>query len=144
VTLDYRGRRCPCGNRGCLERYAGGRALLDSARGDGLEIEDIQSLVQRALSGDVACRRILREAATMIGTAIGTLTNLSGPELVVLGGSLSAAGDILTGPLRIALDETALTSAAKAVSIELARLGRWASACGAVAFVFEHFTSRQT
>ena len=143
VTLDYRGRRCPCGNRGCLERYAGGRALLDSARGDGLEIEDIQSLVQRALSGDVACRRILREAATMIGTAIGTLTNLSGPELVVLGGSLSAAGDILTGPLRIALDETALTSAAKAVSIELARLGRWASACGAVAFVFEHFTSRQ-
>ena len=76
--------------------------------------------------------------------ADGTLTNLSGPELVVLGGSLSAAGDMLTAPLRIALDETALTSAAKAVSIELARLGRWASACGAVAFVFEHFTSRQT
>ncbi len=77
----------------------------------------------------------------MIGTAIGTLANLTGPELVVLGGSLSAAGDILTGPLRIALDETALAPAAAAVSIELARLDRWASACGAVAFVFEHFTS---
>jgi predicted NBD/HSP70 family sugar kinase len=142
ITLDYQGRRCPCGNRGCLERYAGGRALLDSARGDGLEIEDIQSLVARARSGDVACRRILHEAATMIGTAIGTLTNLSGPELIVLGGSLSAAGDILTVPLRSALDESALTPAANAVSIELARLHRWASACGGVAFVFEHFTSR--
>jgi predicted NBD/HSP70 family sugar kinase len=142
VTLDFQGRRCPCGNRGCLERYAGGRALLDSARKDGLEIEDIPSLVARARSGDVACRRILHEAATMIGTAIGTLANLTGPELVVLGGSLSAAGDLLTGPLRIALDETALAPAAAAVSIELARLDRWASACGAVAFVFEHFTSR--
>src|ERR1017187_7581556 len=37
ITLDHQGRRCPCGNRGCLERYAGGRALLDSARRDGLE-----------------------------------------------------------------------------------------------------------
>src|ERR1039457_2980527 len=32
ITLDHQGRRCPCGNRGCLERYAGGRALLDGAR----------------------------------------------------------------------------------------------------------------
>src|ERR1039457_327202 len=137
ITLDHQGRRCPCGNRGCLERYAGGRALLDSARRDGLEIDDLPSLVRRARSGDVACRRILHEAGMMIGTAIGTLVNLTGPELVVLGGSLSAAGDILTGPVRIALDQTALAPAASAVSIELARLGRWASACGAVAFVFE-------
>jgi predicted NBD/HSP70 family sugar kinase len=138
ITLDHQGRRCPCGNRGCLERYAGGRALLDGARRDGLEIDDLPSLVRRARSGDVACRRILHEAGMMIGTAIGTLVNLTGPELVVLGGSLSAAGDILTGPVRIALDQTALAPAASAVSIELARLGRWASACGAVAFVFEH------
>jgi predicted NBD/HSP70 family sugar kinase len=138
ITLDHQGRRCPCGNRGCLERYAGGPALLDSARRDGLEIDDLPSLVRRARSGDVACRRILHEAGMMIGTAIGTLVNLTGPELVVLGGSLSAAGDILTGPVRIALDQTALAPAASAVSIELARLGRWASACGAVAFVFEH------
>jgi len=137
ITLDHQGRRCPCGNRGCLERYAGGPALLDSARRDGLEIDDLPSLVRRARSGDVACRRILHEAGMMIGTAIGTLVNLTGPELVVLGGSLSAAGDILTGPVRIALDQTALAPAASAVSIELARLGRWASACGAVAFVFE-------
>jgi predicted NBD/HSP70 family sugar kinase len=137
ITLDHQGRRCPCGNRGCLERYAGGRALLDSARRDGLEIDDLPSLVRRARAGDVACRRIIHEAATMIGTAIGTLVNLTGPELIVLGGSLSAAGDILTTPLRLALDETALTPAADAVSIELARLDRWASACGAVAFVFD-------
>jgi predicted NBD/HSP70 family sugar kinase len=54
ITVDYQGRRCPCGNRGCLERYVGGRELLASARQDGLDIEDIPSLVRRARSGDAA------------------------------------------------------------------------------------------
>jgi predicted NBD/HSP70 family sugar kinase len=141
ITVDYQGRRCPCGNRGCLERYVGGRELLASARQDGLGIEDLPSLVTRARSGDPACRRIIGEAASLIGIAIGTLANLNGPELVVLGGSLSAAGEMLTSPLRAALDQTAFAAAASRVSIKIARLSQWASACGAAAQVFDHFTA---
>jgi predicted NBD/HSP70 family sugar kinase len=143
ITVDYRGRRCPCGNVGCLERYAGGRALLASAREDGLDIEDLPSLVSRARAGDTACERIISEAATMIGTAIGTLVTLNGPEVIVLGGSLSAAGELLARPLRAALDHAAFTPAAQAVTIKFASLGRWASATGAAAFVFERFASPQ-
>ncbi len=139
ITVDYQGRRCPCGNRGCLERYVGGRELLASARQDGLDIADIPSLVTRARSGDPACRRIIREAASLIGIAIGTVANLNGPELVVLGGSLSAAGELLTTPLRAALDESAFAAAASSVSIKIASLSQWASACGATALVFDHF-----
>ena len=142
ITLDYHGRRCPCGNRGCLERYVGGRELLASARKDGLEIEDIPSMVSRARSGDAACRRIIHEAASLVGIAIGTLVNLSGPELIVLGGSLSAAGDLLTRPLRTALDQTAFAAATSSMSIKIARLSQWASACGAAAFVFDHTVSQ--
>jgi predicted NBD/HSP70 family sugar kinase len=142
ITVDYQGRRCPCGNRGCLERYAGGLELLASARQDGLDIKDIPSLVTRARSGDPACRRIIHEAASLTGIAIGTLVNLTGPELIVLGGSLSAAGELLTGPLRTALDQTAFTAAASSVSIKIGRLSQWASACGATALVFEHFTTQ--
>jgi predicted NBD/HSP70 family sugar kinase len=141
VTVDYQGRRCACGNRGCLERYAGGRELLASARQDGLDIEDIPSLVARARSGDPACRRIVHEAASLTGIAIGTLVNLIGPELIVLGGSLSAAGELLTGPLRTALDQTAFAAAASSVSVKIGRLSQWASACGATALVFDHFTA---
>ena len=140
ITLDYQGRRCPCGNRGCLERYVGGRELLASARKDGLEIEDIPSLVSRALEGDAACRRIIHEAGSLIGIAIGTLANINGPELVVLGGSLSAAGDLLIRPLRTALDQTAFAAVTGSMSVKVARLSRWASACGAVALVFDEFT----
>jgi predicted NBD/HSP70 family sugar kinase len=141
ITLDYQGRRCPCGNRGCLERYVGGRELLASARQDGLEIEDIPSLVSRACAGDAACRRIIHEAGSLVGIAIGTLANINGPELVVLGGSLSAAGDLLTGPLRTALDQTAFAAVTGSMTIKVARLSRWSSACGAAALVFDQFTA---
>jgi predicted NBD/HSP70 family sugar kinase len=144
TTVDYQGRRCPCGNRGCLGRYASGRELLESARRDGLEIEDVPSLVARARSGDAACRRIVHEAATVIGVVIGTLANVIGPDLLVLGGSLSEAGDLLTVPLRTALEQTAFAPAASRISIELARLGPWASACGASALVFEQFARKMT
>ena len=51
-------------------------------------------------------------------------------------------GERLTGPLRTALDQTAFTAAASSVSIKIGRLSQWASACGATALVFEHFTTR--
>ena len=143
VTIDYKGRRCPCGNRGCLERYAGGKALLDEARDAGLDISSLPDLVQRARSGDMVCQRIITEAAAMIGTALGALINLSGPDLIVLGGSLSAAGELLTRPLRVAMEQAAFPPAAQAVSIEAARLDRLASARGAAAFVFESLATRQ-
>ena len=143
ITMDYQGKRCPCGNVGCLERYVGGRALLANARADGLDIEDLPSLVKRAVSRDIACERIISEAATMIGTAIGTLVTLNGPEVIVLGGSLSAAGDLLARPLRAALDHAVFRPAAQAVTLKLASLDRWASATGAAAFVFERFASPQ-
>jgi predicted NBD/HSP70 family sugar kinase len=137
ITIDYQGRLCSCGNRGCLERYAGGKVLLDNAREAGLDISSLPDLVQKAQSGDVACRRIITEAARVIGAGLGTLINLNGPELIVLGGSLSAAGELLARPLRAAINQTAFPPAAQAVSIEFARLDRRASACGAAAYVFE-------
>jgi predicted NBD/HSP70 family sugar kinase len=142
ITVDYRGRRCRCGNRGCLERYAGGEALLYEAREAGLEIENIPTLVSRAHSGDVACERIVTEAASIIGAGLGALVNLNGPTLIVLSGSLSAAGELLTRPLREALNRAAFPPAAQAVSIEFASLDRRASACGAAALVFERHASK--
>ena len=143
ITIDFKGSRCPCGNRGCLERYAGGKALMDEARDAGLDISSLPDLVWRARSDDIVCRRIITEAAAMIGTALGALINLNGPDLIVLGGSLSAAGELLTRPLRVAMEQAAFPPAARAVSIEAAQLDRLASARGAAAFVFESFAAQR-
>ncbi len=144
ITIDYRGRPCRCGNRGCLERYAGGEALLSEAREAGFKTDSLPALVGRARSGDGACERIISDAAAIIGVGLGTLVNLNGPGLIVLGGSLSAAGELLTRPLCEALNQAAFPPAARAVSIEPASLDRRASACGAAALVFQrHAASRR-
>ena len=143
ITIDYRGRLCPCGNRGCLERYAGGKALIEDARQANLDVTSLPDLVERALSGDVACQRIVAEAAIIIGTGLGTLINLNSPHLIVLGGSLSAAGELLTRPLRRAVDQAAFPPAAQAVTIEHASLDKLACASGAAAYVFERYATQR-
>ena len=71
------------------------------------------------------------------------MINLVGPGLIVLGGSLSAAGELLTRPLRASLHQAAFPPAAQAVCIELASLDRHASAYGAAALVFERYAAKR-
>jgi predicted NBD/HSP70 family sugar kinase len=141
VTVDYRGERCPCGNRGCVEVYAGGKALIRNARDAGLDVDSVPDLVQRAHEGNPACIRIIYEAATVIGAAVGTVIQLNSPELLVLGGSLAAARELLSVPLELALRQTAMPPAVDAVTIEFAHRGATASAWGGVALAIDRFTT---
>jgi predicted NBD/HSP70 family sugar kinase len=143
VTIDYQGKLCPCGNRGCLEIHAGGDVLLDEARQVGLGIDSIAGLVQRAAAGDIASQRIITEAATKIGYVLGALVNINGPELIVLGGSLSAAGSMLSGPMRQAMSQSCFSASIEALTIEVAQLGRLASASGGAALVFGRVAARR-
>jgi predicted NBD/HSP70 family sugar kinase len=141
VTVDYQGKPCPCGNRGCVETYAGGPALIDNAHQAGVEVDGVPDLVRRAGDGNPVCIRVIEEAATIIGTAVGTMIQLFSPELLVLGGSLSAAGDLLRVPLTLALRRAAMPPAVNALSIEFAHRGPSASAWGGVALAIDRFTA---
>ncbi len=143
VTIDYQGKLCLCGNRGCLEVHAGGDVLVDEARQAGLGVDSIADLVRRATAGDIASQRIITEAATKIGYVLGALVNINGPELIVLGGSLSAAGDLLINPMHQAMSQSCFSASIEALTIEVARLGRLASACGGAALVFERVATRR-
>ncbi|VXB34128.1 ROK family transcriptional regulator [Microbacterium sp. 8M] len=83
-------RICPCGRRGCVEAVASTPALeaaLSTALGREI---DIAEAVRLARAGDPVADGAFREAATLVGTAIATLVNLTGPELVILGGEGAA------------------------------------------------------
>jgi predicted NBD/HSP70 family sugar kinase len=133
VTLDARGPVCRCGNRGCVELAAGGRALLAHARLSHPELTDLSELVRYATEGDPGCRRLLIDAGTQLGLAIGGLVNLLNPQRIVLGGELGAATPLLREPVLRGLSETAMAAAAKAVCVVPAELGQRASALGGVA-----------
>jgi predicted NBD/HSP70 family sugar kinase len=133
VTLDARGPVCRCGNRGCVELAAGGRALLSHARLTHPELTDLEDLVGYANDGDPGCRRLIIDAGTQLGFALGSLVNLLNPRRVVLGGELGAAADLLREPLQRGLAETAMAAAVSAVDVVPSELGERAAALGGVA-----------
>jgi predicted NBD/HSP70 family sugar kinase len=104
---------CPCGRRGCVEAVAGTPAIVaEASRGHGkdLSISDVVDLAHR---GDPIAVRTFEQAATVIGTAIATLVNLAGPELVIIGGEAVADFDLFEPHLRAAFTEHAFGAAGR-------------------------------
>lgn len=133
ITLDAHGPVCRCGNRGCLELYVGGRALLDHARHTHPSLTALSELTSLAAEGDPRLRRILNDAGGHVGIALGGLVNLVNPELIAVGGELGAAAELFLEPMRAGLSSTAMPAAAEAVHIAPAALGDRATALGGIA-----------
>jgi predicted NBD/HSP70 family sugar kinase/biotin operon repressor len=132
VLVDETGPICRCGNRGCLEMMAGGRAIIDLLRpghGDELTLDGVIALVDE---GDSGARRAIADAGRVLGRSVAAIVNAFNPELVIVGGKLSAAGDILLDPLREAVHRYAIPSAAQDVRITRGVLGDRAEVLGAL------------
>ena len=130
TVVDGHGRICRCGNRGCLETVAGAQALLDDLRPSRGELT-AEQLLDRAAAGDGACRRVIADAGSAVGSTLATLCNLIDPQRIVIGGELAAAGELLLEPARAALARGAIPSAADATLV-LGVLGDHAEVLGAV------------
>lgn len=86
ILIDPGGPVCNCGQRGCMEAYASGRALNKAAKELGLA--DSYALFARASAGDEACYAAVRRGADAVGTAIVAITNLLSVGAVILSGGL--------------------------------------------------------
>ncbi len=132
VLVDDGGPICRCGNRGCLEMMAGGgaiTALLRSSHGDDLTLDGVMAL---SAEGDSGARRAIADAGRVLGRAIAAIVNAFNPELVIVGGAVSAAGDVLLDPLEEAVHRYAIPSAAADVRITRGVLGERAEVLGAL------------
>jgi len=137
VTIDENGPVCRCGSRGCLDTLAGGPALLELFRDDP-GMQRIRDLLVRADGGDPSARRVLADAGRHIGIAAASLCNLFDPELLVIGGELAQAGEILLAPLRHALERSALAGEGGVPEVVQGALGDRAEVLGALALAIEN------
>jgi predicted NBD/HSP70 family sugar kinase/biotin operon repressor len=132
VLVDESGPICRCGNRGCLEMMAGGNAitgLLRPSHGDDLTLDQVIAL---AAGGDSGARRAIADAGRVLGRSVAAIVNAFNPELVIVGGTVSAAGDVLLDPMREAVNRYAIPSAAADVRITRGVLGDRAEVLGAL------------
>lgn len=148
MTLVPDGRRCACGNQGCWEMYASGRALARDARElvaespvAGARMLELAGSAEAitgpvvtgaALAGDPAARSICTTMGRWLGRGLATLAAVVDPSIFVIGGGVSAAGDLLLAPAR---EEFANTLTGRgfrpAARIEVAALGPDAGLVGA-------------
>ena len=136
---------CRCGKRGCLETGASGSALhrlfLEKLRqgsvsmlsdkfkrGEEISLKDILDAV---LKEDVLAIEILESVGHTLGKAIAGLINMFNPEMIVIGGLLSVAGESLMLPIRTAVNKYSLMLVYKDTQIKLSTLGERAGVIGA-------------
>jgi predicted NBD/HSP70 family sugar kinase/biotin operon repressor len=132
VLVDESGPICRCGNRGCLETIAGGPAIVELLRRSHDDDLTFERVIELALEGDSGTRRAIGDAGRVLGRSVATMVNAFNPELIVVGGYMSAAGDVLLDPLREAVNRYAIPSAAQDVRITVGVLGDRAEVLGAL------------
>lgn len=132
VLVDPQGPICRCGNRGCLETFVAGPALCELLRRSHGPLT-VRELVGLAVEGDAGATRVVADAARIVGRAVADLCNTLNPDVVVVGGDLSAAGEVVLAPLRDAVRRFAIPAAADAVRILPSELGERAEMLGALA-----------
>jgi predicted NBD/HSP70 family sugar kinase len=134
-VVDPQGPICRCGNRGCLETLASGPALLRLVQASRDDELTVKQMIELARDGDAGCRRAIADAGQVVGGVVAGLVNLFSPEMVVIGGDLGEAGDLLLDPLREAVRRDALPAAATELKVVAGELGERANLLGALALV---------
>ncbi len=132
VMVDPDGPICRCGNRGCLEtRVAAPRIveLLERSHGP----LSVDALLELAAGGDSGARRALNDAGRVVGETAAAMCNILNPDVLVVGGELSRAGELLVEPMREAIQRFAIPAAAQSVRVVSGVLGERAEVLGALA-----------
>jgi predicted NBD/HSP70 family sugar kinase len=135
LTLDEQGPVCRCGSRGCLEAYAS-TPTLQSMMATQLPGATLDDIVRAARDGNVAALRTFEDAGLHLGWGIATIVNLLNPSLVVIGGDMARAGELLLESVRLGLRRHALDAVAS-TPVLASSLGERASLVGAVMMAAE-------
>jgi glucokinase len=151
LTLDIQGPPCPCGGRGCFEKYASGTAIAHRARAalaagrastmaalaGGVDEVTSRHVLEAMSQGDALAKEIWDDTLEYLGRGFAVIINTFNPDRIVVGGGVTAAGDILFAPLRKKALGYAFPRLAAVCSIVPAGLGGDVGVVGAAACAFE-------
>ncbi len=146
VIVEMDGELCTCGQRGCFERYASATALIRDARRaievnpDSLIVElcrndpsriNAKMVIDAARQSDPVAVKLFRRYTRALAIGVVNIINFIDPELVVLGGGVSLAGDFLLEAVKAELKPMVFFKALPYADIKLAKLGPDAGIIGA-------------
>lgn len=137
VTVEKDGPRCNCGNRGCLEAIVGNKRIVARyKKGKKIKGNITPIMIQEAAEkGDQYAKKIWQETGEYIGIALAGIVNVLNPQLIVIGGGIAKAGDLLMNSIRATVKRRAMPVAREKVQIKFSKLGNDAGILGAAALI---------
>ena len=150
ITIDCKGPRCGCGNRGCLELYASSTGMVRLTREklkaihpktalvdhEGLETKNIYDAAQ---AGDTFAREMFEEVGYYLGMGLVSAINLLNVEVIALTGGLAGAGELIFDPVRRTIAEYGLEGVKEYIRITHVELGEDAGLLGAAKIAIDGY-----
>lgn len=150
ITIDTEGVECVCGNTGCLETVASARSIVRRAR-ERLNRDSTSSLSRLGLTKDFTADDVAHEAnegddfalmmiertGKYIGTGVASVINLLNIELIILGGGVMDAGQLILNPIIQEAKRRAFQPCFEATEIVAGKLGRDATTIGAAMLAYD-------
>ena len=135
---------CRCGNLGCLEEVAGGRALAARLTASGLPAKTSRDVVALVRAGEPMAIQAVREAGRCLGEVLAECINFFNPGAIVLGGDLAEAHQQLLAGVREVSFGRSLPMATRDLRMGSSQLGDRAGVIGAAIMVIEHVLAPET
>ncbi|MFH1524432.1 MAG: ROK family protein [Chloroflexota bacterium] len=153
ISVNKSGPLCHCGNRGCLEAFAGGPAIAERAlmaaqagkspillkyyekNGKFLRTEDVGDA---AREGDALAIEVIRESGQFIGDVLAGLVNFFNPEMIVIGGGVRNLGNLLLSSIRQTVLNRSTSLATRDLYIVFSEIGSDAGVVGAVNLAMDY------
>lgn len=156
IQIDNNGDLCHCGKHGCIETKAAGKSLINKA------IQQISSgqqsllkessennhsklttslIIEAAKEGDILSMELIDQAGEALGRGIAVLIHIFNPELIIIGGELSKANDLLINPIEKNIDVHTIERIRKDTKIVISNLGDNARIMGSLALVMNKIFS---
>jgi glucokinase-like ROK family protein len=149
---------CYCGNRGCLEAVAGGRAIAAQAEAHaragrserlaailaGKRELSLADVIKAVHESDPIAVALIRESGGAVGRVLAGLVNFFNPSHIIVGGGVAEAGDVLIAAIRQAVYQYSLPLVTRTLTIRHSAIGRQAGVIGAATLALDHALKEAT
>jgi predicted NBD/HSP70 family sugar kinase len=132
---------CRCGNTGCVEAVASGRALAARLREKGYDVHGSRDVVALCRGGNPEAVQAVRHAGRLLGEVLASAVNVFNPAVIVIGGDLAEAHEQLFAGVREVVYRRATALATRHLQLVRGRLGEQAGVVGCVHTVLERILS---
>jgi len=132
MTIEKNGRRCGCGNKGCLEPYICDAGIKQTAKEIfKKQIDSLRVFDDLAKKGDRRAIKLYETVGKYLGIGLANVVDTINPEVIVVGGGIMRAGKFILAPAKKEMKKNILSQGAKKTKIFKSKLGKFSGAIGA-------------